>query len=250
MTIEQIQRHLAVAAEDGPVPPTRVTVAEVYRAGVRRRRVRRWFSFAIVTVTAAGVTGGVTAIVGHQLISAPPPPGGMPDSTVPTPAPTSGSGSPPQESSPQEPSPQVVASAFRCAQLADEVAASLRSVLPELRWGKPRLPEGQETADCGSSGLFWLTFTYGGEDRELGFEGGSGFTDRGCDPERRPVRCEQFAGGEVGHLARGDEYGVLLRRDRGGVFFFLGISDGGTDQPLSTDQLSAAAQRIATDVFG
>jgi hypothetical protein len=221
-----------------------VTVAEVYRAGVRRRRVRRWFSFAIVTVTAAGVTGGVTAIVGHQLISAPPSPGGIPDSTVPTPAPTSGSGSPPQESP-----PRVVAGARRCAQLADEVAASLRSVLP-VELGKPRLPEGQETADCGSGGLFWLSFTYRGEDRELGFEGGSGSADRGCDPGRRPVRCEQVDGGEVGHLANEGEYGVLLRRDRGGVVFFLGISGGGTDQPLSTDQLSAAAQRIATEVFG
>jgi hypothetical protein len=234
MTIEQIQRHLAEAADDGPAPPTRVTVAEVYRAGMRRRRVRRWCSVAAVGVTAVGVAGGA-AVVNASVPAAPLSPGGSVSTARPTPTGRVVTAQPP-------PRPRT------CRQLAAAVTTATESALPGgIRWGVPELPEDTENADCTNGGIVWLTFTYQGRERRLGFEGGDGFADRGCAPARKPVKCEQIAGGEVGHLAGNKEYGVLLSRSD--VYFFLGVVDAGPREPLTTDELSKAAQHIAVEVF-
>lgn len=222
-TIEQLRRELTSAVEDGPAPPTRVTVTEVYRIGLRRRRTRRWFSFAVATVAVAGAAGGVAAAVSRAA--------GVDEVAPEAGAPAAG-----------------VAVPGDCRALADEVTASLESALPrEIRWERPELPPEASGADCAGGGLFWVSFTYGDERGRLAFEGGTraGPSDA-CDPDRRPVRCEPIDGGEVGHLDGVGEYGVLLAH--GGTFFFLGLADGGA-RPLTTDQLAAAARRIAREVF-
>lgn len=226
MTIEQLQRQLATAADDGAAPPTQVTVTDVYRIGVRRRRTRRWFSFAVVTVAVAGATGGLTAAFAG--------PAG-PDPVAPA--------------APDPAAPEPDAPAGSCRAFATEVSAALESGLPrEIRWERPVLPPDAETVDCGGGGLFWVSFTYDGEQGRLGFEGGTGKADSdACDPARRPVRCEEIDGSEIGHLDGPDEYGVLLAH--GPTFFFLGFAGGG-GRPLTTDQLAAAARRIAARLGG
>jgi hypothetical protein len=222
MTIEQLQRQLSAAADDGAAPPTRVAVTEVYRIGLRRRRTRRWFSFAVVTVAVAGATGGLTAV-----FAAPAGWTGLAGADPVAPA-----------------APEPDAPAGSCRAFATEVSAALESALPTgIRWERPELPPGADTADCGGGGLFWVSFTYDGERGRLGFEGGTGTAETdACDPDRRPVRCEQIDGGEIGHLDGADEYGVLLAH--GQAFFFLGFAGGGS-HPLTTEQLAAAARRIA-----
>jgi hypothetical protein len=224
MTIEQLQRQLSAAADDGAAPPTRVTVTEVYRVGLRRRRTRRWFSFAVVTVAVAGATGGLTVAFAG--------PAGSAGTDPVAPA-----------------APDPAAPAGGCRAFAAEVSAALESALPaEIRWERPDLPPAADAADCGGGGLFWVSFTYDGERGRLGFEGGTGTAQTdACDPARRPVRCEQIDGGEIGHLEGGDEYGVLLAH--GQTFFFLGFT-GGRGHPLTTEQLATAARRIAERTGG
>jgi hypothetical protein len=229
MTIEQIQRHLIEAADD-PAPPTRVTVAAVYRAGLRRRRVRRWCSVAALGFTAVGVAGGATVV-----------------STAPS-APSGGSATLPRYA-PAHAAPSAPLPPRSCRDLALAVAGATKSVLPDgIRWEAPELPPGEDGAECDTGGIVWLTFSYRGQQGRLGFEGGTGFDDRGCAPDRKPVRCEQIDGGEVGHLSDNGEYGVLLSRS--GVYFFLGLMDARPGkQPLTTDELSKAAQKVAEEVF-
>jgi hypothetical protein len=224
MTIEQLQRQLAAAADDSTAPPTRVTVTDVYRIGLRRRRTRRWFSFAVVTVAVAGATGGLTAAFAG--------PAG-PDPVAPA-AP--------------DIAPEPAAPAGSCRAFATKVGTALESALPrEIQWERPELPPDAEAADCGGGGLFWVSFTYDGEQGRLGFEGGTGMAGSdACAAARQPVRCEQFDGGKIGHLD-GDEYGVLLAH--GQTFFFLGFAGGG-GRPLTTDQLATAARRIAARIGG
>jgi hypothetical protein len=229
MTIEELRRELSWVVDEATAPPSRVTATEVYRVGVRRRRARRWFSFAVVTVAVAGAAGGVTAVVDARAAQAPAVPGGPPDASA-----RAGEAAP----------------AGSCRALAEKVSASVEAALPtEIGWSAPRLPAGQEGASCGDGGLFWLSFTYRGQRAELGFEGGVRATGRACDPGRPVVDCEDFDGGQVGHLNGGEEYGVLLRRDRGGVFFFLGVVGPAGERPFTTYELSAAARRIAEEVY-
>jgi hypothetical protein len=229
MTIEQIQRHLMEAAEES-APPTRVTVAAVYRAGLRRRRVRRWCSVAALGFTAVGVAGGAAVV-----------------NAAPS-APLGGPATASRNASAQVASPAPLPPRS-CRTLAVAVASATRSALPQgIRWEAPELPSGAEYADCAGGGIVWLSFSYQGQHGRLGFEGGVGFDDRGCAPDRKPVRCEQIDGGEVGHLRGDAEYGVLL--SRAGVYFFLGLMDTRPGkQPLTTDELSTAAQRVDEEVF-
>jgi hypothetical protein len=96
---------------------------------------------------------------------------------------------------------------------------------------------------CNTGGLFWLPFEYKGRDGELAFEGGTG-SQRGCDPERRPVKCEKIDDREIGYLNGSGEYGVLYSGN--GVSFFLGLTQGKADRALTTDQLADAALAVAT----
>lgn len=225
MTIDQLQRQLSDAVAEEFAPPTRVTAAQVYQAGLRRRRARRWFSVAVVTVTAAGVTGGATALAVQRAAESP---AQIDAGSVP-----------------------VGQGWSTCKELADEVWAVTVTALPgDARLLETELPPGQDSADCSTGGLFWAEIRYDEQKLRLGFEGGTGMTESACDPARRPARCERFPGGEIGHLGGSDEYGVLYQRDRGGVYFFLGLPDGGADHQLTTDQLAAAASRIGDKVFG
>lgn len=132
-----------------------------------------------------------------------------------------------------------------CVTVAATVRDAAASALPDgARWGQPRLPEGAAPGQCGTGGLFWLPFQYRGHEAELGFEGGTGMTQQGCDPERRPVRCQEIDGGEIGHLDSPEEYGVLFERD--GLYFFLGLEPTAADPDFTTDQLADAAEAVAT----
>ncbi|GAA4713357.1 hypothetical protein [Phytohabitans rumicis] len=216
MTIDQLHRHLSTAAEDDLAPPTRVTASAVYLAGRRRRTRICWSAGAAAVTTLALASAGVATLVtgqsgGHLA-------GGSEDFT------------------PADPS---------CRTVAETVRDAAASVLPDgIQWEAPRLNEGTADQPCDTGGLFWLPFEYQGRDGELGFEGGTGMTERGCDPERKPAKCQEIEGGEIGHLNNSEEYGVLYSRD--GVFFFLGLSRGQGEPTLTTDQLADAARVVAT----
>ena len=247
MTIDQIQQQFAAAADDAFAPPARVSSAEVYRAGVRRRRMRWWVSGTAVAAVAVAIAGGAVAVTSPEAQ--------QPASTV-GPQSTTAPAIPPRPPGPTAapPDPATTASPLvgvykSCLGLADAVTSVLTRELPaEITWSEPDVPADQAAESCAGGGIFWVTFTLQGQTRKLGFEGGPGATGRGCDPERQPVRCDQFPGGEVGHLDSPDEYAVVLSRDDG-LLFFLGIMDGGTTQPITTAQLAKAAQQIAADVF-
>ncbi|HYN94523.1 MAG TPA: hypothetical protein VES42_11795 [Pilimelia sp.] len=219
MVTDDIERVLAVAADDSTAPPSGVEATPVYRAGRLRRRLWYAGTGAAATTTALALTGGYLALAG-----------------TPADEPVDVGARPPGAKS-------------SCGQLAEAVTETLRSALPaDLEWSQPTVPEGAEAADCERGGLFWVKFVVAGQEHQLGFEGGAEPQGRGCDPTRDVVRCEQIPGGEVGHLASRDEYGVLLRNKD--AYFFLGLSDPGTEQPVTTAQLSQAAQRVAAERFG
>jgi hypothetical protein len=139
-------------------------------------------------------------------------------------------------------------------QFAESVMAVLRTSLPaDLQWDVPTFVDDTVAGsyvcdnDEGLGGIFWVRFTRAGKQHQLAFEGGSGTSDAGCDPTRQPARCEKIPGGEIGHLANAEEYAVLYGANN--ITFYLGMSEPGTNQPLTTDQLAAAAKEIAHTVF-
>ncbi len=235
---EQHIHHLLTDAANVTAPPTGVTAAMVYRAGVRRRRARQWLAGAAL-VTAVAVAAGGATVVSNRSGSVPWSPGASgtqsaaPRSPSPSPSPGSTTGTPTHRT---------------CRQLAESVTAVLRTALPaDLQWESPFLMEGGDAGSCDTGGLFWVRFTRAGKRYQLGFEGGSGQSLAGCDATRQPARCEEVPGGEIGHLANAQEYGVLYGANN--IYFFLGFSEPGTKQPLTTDQLSDAAKQIAHTVF-
>jgi hypothetical protein len=225
VTTEQLHHHLSSAADDDTAPPTRVTAVDVYRSGLRRRTRRRWFTGAAAVATLAVATVGVTTVV-----------------TGPSGGGSQVGGVTQQDYTPADTKCRTVAATAR-----DAAADTLPS---DVTWGEPRFfADSAAEADCAGGGLFWIPFAHEGADWQLGFEGGTGMDDPGCDPSRQPVECQKIDGGEIGHLNSPDEYGVLYGRQ--GVFFFLGLS-AADDQPLpdskpfTTDQLAETAQAIAT----
>jgi hypothetical protein len=251
MTIEQIQRQFAVAADDDLAPPTRVRGADVYRAGLRRRWARRCLSgTAAAAVLVAGV-GAVVAVAGDHR-SAPVSPGSgrvIPAPTGPVPAPPrpSATTTPPRTAPPRTGTPAM---GRTCEQFAADVADAIASALDDpIAWGEPRVvPDANGKAPCEKGGIFWIDFMLSGTSRRLAFEGGRGDVRPGCDATRPLVNCEQIPRGQIGHYAGSDEYGVLFSRTDG-VYFFLGIADQATTHPLTTKQLAHAAKRVADDVF-
>src|SRR5215211_3971840 len=189
MTIEQIQDHIASAADDTFAPASQVSGVEVYRAGLRRRRTRRWLSATVATAVAVVVAGGAAAVV-RTAEPVPVSPGGPgADKTSPTPAfrlvwPYGGPPGPVARS---------------CTEFATMVMKSIAGALPpEITWSGPELPEVPTGSSCESGGIFWVRFTLQGQSRRIGFEGGVEMSGtRGCDPARHPVRCDTFPGGEV-----------------------------------------------------
>lgn len=229
MTTEQLHHHLSAAADDDGAPPTRVTAADVYRSGMRRRTRTRWLTGAAAVATLVVAAAGVGAVV-----------------TGPSDGAQVGGarvgGAPPQDFTPAD---------TKCRTIAATARDAAASVLPaEIRWAEPKFYEDSAAEmDCAAGGLFWIPFSYQGANWQVGFEGGTGMTGEGCDPARQPVKCQKIDGGEIGHMDSPAEYGALYSRD--GVFFFLGLQTGDdtplpAQKPLTTDELASAAEAVAT----
>lgn len=225
MTIEQLHQHLGAAVDDETAPPTRVTAEDVYRTGVRRRTRTRWLTGAAAATALVVAAVGVTTVV-----------------TGP-----SGGGSEVGGVTQQDFTPADT----KCRTVAETAREAAAATLPsEARWQEPSfLEDSVAETDCARGGFFFLPFVYEGMNWQLGFEGGTGINERGCEPDRQPVKCQEIDDGEIGHLNSPNEYGVLYSRN--GLLFFLGLQfteEGALpdSKPFSTAQLADTAQAMAT----
>ncbi len=212
----QLPELLADAVAEPPA--TSVTAADTYRRGRRRRGIVRASAVCAAVAAVAVVGVGVSEL--------------RPEAdAVPPAVPRVG----------LDPLPETPA---RCADLAEAVKTVGEATLPaEITWTGTRLNEGAENCDGG--GLFWVTFTYLGDEHTLGFEGGE-MEGKACDAERCVVDCEDGGTYRVGHYNSDQEYGVLYGRT--GLFFYLGLQDG-VDPPVTTDELATVAKEIDRVVF-
>lgn len=209
-------------------PPTRVTAAAIYQRGRRRRRVVR-----ACTAGGAAVLLGAGAVGVAQLA-----PGGGSSPSLPTGA-----------AAPRlllDPLPEPPANCVAFAEAVEDVAEATLPV--DIRWTGTRVPDGAGD-QCADGGLIWVTFSAEGRTHTLGFEGGSQAQGgEPCDTARAVARCEEDGPYTIGHYENADDYGVLLGSPA--TFFFVGLSEGGADPALTTDQLAAVAKEIARVIFG